>query len=202
MYKKGDFITLKSWEEITNGDMMIKDMFGFSKETWRSLQKTEHKLIDVVSRVFFYNSGLFYIIKDEKRNCYLHIPDRAVKIGYSLSKEEAIKRHRMMWEWMSDQSLEQKRIVSKQEAFEHFGWDKNGIEHCCWCCEYAEQYLKLSNRENLCSHCPLEWPNDRCTNNHNNGYYDEWFKCLYKNDYEKASLVAFEISKLYENMDI
>jgi len=202
MYKKGDFIILKSWGEITNGCMAIKDMFGFSKETWWSLQRTEHKIIDVVSRVFFYNSGLFYIIKDKKRNCYLHIPDRAVKIGYSLSKEEAIKRHRMMWEWMSEESLKQKRVVIKQEAFEHFGWDMDGIAHCCWCCEYAEQYLKLSNRENLCSHCPLEWPNGRCTNNHNNGYYDEWFKCLYKNDYEKASLIAFEISKLYENMDI
>lgn len=202
MYKKGDFIILKSWEEITHGDILIKDMFEFSKETWQSLQKTEHKVIDAVNRVFFYNSGLFYIIKDEKRNCYLHIPDKAVKIGYSLSKEEAIKRHRMMWKWMSEESIEQKRVVTKLDAFKHFGWNVNGIAHCCWCCDYAEQYIKVFTRDVSCIYCPLEWPNGGCVNDRGNGYYDEWLNCICKDDYEKASLMALEISELYENMDI
>lgn len=207
MYKKGDFIILKSWEEITHGDVLIKDMFGFNKTRWRSMQGIEYKVRDVENNIFVLESGPFsnvpfYIIKDEKRNCYLHIPDRAIKIGYPLSKEEAIKRHRMMWKWMSEESIEKKRVVTKLDAFKHFGWNVNGIANCCWCCEYAEQYLKLSNQENVCRYCPLEWPNGRCTSYLENGYYDKWFNCIGKNDYEKASLMALEISKLYENMYI
>lgn len=52
-----------------------------------------------------------------------------------LTKEEAIKRHRMLWNWIADETLRQKRFVTKWEAFAHFGWPD--ILNHCWCCEYS-----------------------------------------------------------------
>lgn len=202
MYKKGDFIILKSWEEITQGDRFLKEVYGFSKDVWQHLKSIEHQVTDVLSSYINFELATVYVIYDKKRNCWCYIPEKFVEAGYSLSKEEAIKRHRMMWKWLSEESLKHKRVIIKQEAFEHFGWDENEIAHCCWCCEYAEQHIKRPNRENPCNHCPLEWPNGGCTNSNDNGYYDEWFKCVCKNDYEKAASIALKISELYENMDV
>ena len=39
-----------------------------------------------------------------------------------LTKEEAIRRHRMMWEWIGYETLKRKECVDKRDAFKHFGW--------------------------------------------------------------------------------
>lgn len=204
MYKKGDFIILKSWEEITRGDQFLKEVYGFSKDVWQHLKNIEHNVTDVLSSYINFELATVYVIYDKKRNCWCYIPEKFVETGYSLSKEEAIKRHRMMWEWMSEQSLEQKKVVTKKDAFEHFGWDTNNVAHMCWCCEYAMQRntKKQITQDTVCINCPLEWPNERCSTGIDSGYYDIWIDDKNKNDYEMASLMALKISKLYENMDI
>lgn len=65
-----------------------------------------------------------------------------------LTKEEAIKRHREMWNYIADESEKQGRIITEKEAFEHFGWQESII--CdSWCCAYC----------NLnCTKCPIKWP--------------------------------------------
>ena len=45
-----------------------------------------------------------------------------------LTKEECVRRHRLLWNYVADQILEQKKVPwnYKEEAFEHFGWH-NGV---------------------------------------------------------------------------
>ena len=37
-----------------------------------------------------------------------------------LTKEEAIRRHRMMWEWIADETLKRKECVTETEALDFF----------------------------------------------------------------------------------
>ena len=64
------------------------------------------------------------------------------------TKDGMIQNHRVMYQWMSQQSLAQKRNVNEREALEHFGW--KGITLNMWGCEYSEH---------RCYKCPFAWPN-------------------------------------------
>ena len=65
------------------------------------------------------------------------------------TKDEMIQNHRTMYQWMSQQSLAQKRNVTEREALEHFDW-KGSVYHNMWGCEYSEH---------RCYKCPFNWPN-------------------------------------------
>lgn len=68
-----------------------------------------------------------------------------------LTKEEAIRRHRMMWEWIANETLRRHECVNKIDAFHHFGWFAEWpVEAWCWCCEYGEQF------KHACKHCPIK----------------------------------------------
>ena len=82
-----------------------------------------------------------------------------------LTKEKAIELHRKLWNYIADESEKQGRIISKKEAFEHFGWKY--VRNWCWCCRYTENKTWKINPEIviygslLCSsYCPLIWPQD------------------------------------------
>lgn len=67
----------------------------------------------------------------------------------TLTKEEAIRRHRMMWERIADETLKAKRCIGKEEVFDHFGWNIDEVDCACWCCEYTGI---------TCTKCPIKWP--------------------------------------------
>lgn len=67
-----------------------------------------------------------------------------------LTKEEAIKKHRRLWNYIADETLKQARCVTIAEAFEHFGWSYT-ICRRSWCCEYDYEH------DNNCTHCPIDW---------------------------------------------
>lgn len=104
----------------------------------------------------------------------------------NLSKQETIKRHRQMWNWIADESLKQKRCVRKSEVFEHFKWKKCWCY--CWCCEY-------SNSE--CARCPILWLTcEKCVDP--DSLYKEWINTCHNNNYLKASELAKQIANLPE----
>lgn len=88
----------------------------------------------------------------------------------NLTKEEVVKRHREMWNWIADETEKQNRVVIEEEAFAHFGWPLNAT-YKCWCCSYSLQKINknyigafpdlLGSR---CVYCPIGWPSGRCMN--------------------------------------
>ena len=108
-----------------------------------------------------------------------------------LTKEEAIRRHRLMWNWISEESIKRKRCMSKREAFEHFAWDY--VASYCWCCEFT---VKNPGERAWCQLCPLDWPEGECAKS---GLYKDLIDAKYKeNDYAKFSKLAKEIAELPE----
>ena len=125
-----------------------------------------------------------------------------------LTKEEAIRRHIMMWEWIADETLKRKEYVDKFDAFEHFGWDPRSVLSRCWCCEYASSI----DTNCICDHCPIKWPSKAtyglCTRFedgerilHGLGLYDLWNKSVERDDWRTAAYYALYISMLPERKD-
>lgn len=103
-----------------------------------------------------------------------------------LTKEEAIKRHRMLWNWIADETLRQKRFVTKREAFAHFGWPD--ILNHCWCCEYAAV---------SCRFCPINWGTGyECQSN--GSLFRLW---VTSRSYEDTAKYAREIANLPERKE-
>ena len=125
-----------------------------------------------------------------------------------LTKEEAIERHRLMWNWISEETLKQKRCVTKEEVFKHFGWPLT-VHSCCWCCEYVSSISYIGK----CDRCPLVWKiNDEemayCCDVYpilgsqsRNGWYSLWCDAYWGSEYERASYYAKRIAELPERKD-
>ena len=77
-----------------------------------------------------------------------------------LTREEAIRRHRLMWNWIADEEEKTHKPVTKMDAFDHFGWDQNILSKC-WCCEYTHEEVfrrrELFGKKKMCEFCPLDW---------------------------------------------
>ena len=77
-----------------------------------------------------------------------------------LTREEAIRRHRLMWNWIADEAEKTHKPVTKMDAFDHFGWDQNILSKC-WCCEYTHEEVfrrrELFGKKKMCEFCPLDW---------------------------------------------
>lgn len=107
-----------------------------------------------------------------------------------LTKEEAIKRHRMMWSWIADETLRIERKVKKSEAMRHFNWETMDVELCCWCCTYDSQISK--GEDAACLNCPIQWPGKEAQCN-------ELYSCWTRSeDYKKAADLAYRIANLSE----
>lgn len=119
----------------------------------------------------------------------------------TLTKEKAIRRHRMMWEWITNETLRRHECVDKLEAFKHFGWDPRFVNSMCWCCEYVGY---------KCYECPVKWPasngefsscmyiNKNSLSLCNYGLYILWRHCVKTHDWRTAAYYALYISMLPE----
>lgn len=75
-----------------------------------------------------------------------------------LTKEQAIKKHRNMWNWIADQYENRTGLLNKTECVDD-------LKHCyinmvlpeetidcdCFCCEYDRQF------GGVCERCQIEW---------------------------------------------
>lgn len=102
-----------------------------------------------------------------------------------LTKAQAIANHRKLWNWIAQTSIQEQRCVSKQEAFDHFGW--RPVKCSCWCCEYS---IRIYWRVYMCLRCPITscQPHFGC-----------WSKALKDNDYIAAARYAYQLAELPEN---
>lgn len=66
-----------------------------------------------------------------------------------MTREEAVKLHREMWRWIAAKSLEENRIVGREEFFKtHNVYPFMGE----FCCDYLDKIGEAS-----CEKCPLDW---------------------------------------------
>lgn len=139
-----------------------------------------------------------------------------------LTREEAICRHRLMWNWMADETEKTGEPISKSDAFKHFGWDRSKVLSSCWCCEwvYEKENLDLykDNLKSACFSCPLDWSNGEkkilkvnanCSKimsndgHMKNGLYDQWcFATRWGEDPIEASRLARIIANLPEKKEV
>ena len=120
----------------------------------------------------------------------------------NLSREDAIKNHRKMWNWIADETLKRGRPVSKIEYFDEIGMPEEIRPYFnCYCCEYD-----LNNNDEpgwWCKNCPVDWrtlpdklkrKNRICTKS----FYNKWE--IEKNraypDYKKCAKLARKIANL------
>lgn len=126
-----------------------------------------------------------------------------LKITRQLTKEKAIELHRQLWNYIADESERTGKIVSKSDAFYHFGWGYN-VQALCWCCQYCDFG---------CGKCPIEWPDGSCIAT-DTSLFNKWryakeriYMCLendevdYKKYLKRYIKYAREIANLPERKD-
>ena len=139
-----------------------------------------------------------------------------------LTREEAIRRHRLMWNWIADETEKTGEPIDKSDAFKHFGWDEYEVRSSCWCCEWVYSKWKWNldfdrvGYKLACSCCPLDWSNGEkkilkatCLTIMSNdghtkdGLYDQWcFETSLLGDPIKASKIARIIANLPEKKEV
>lgn len=108
-----------------------------------------------------------------------------------LTKEEAIKRHRMLWNYIADESERKGVPVSKYTAV-HKLWSSlpNFTPmNDCWACEASD----------TCNSCIIKWPGGDCGGPGNiKGLYVKWLRAYNRNDLKDYVSIAREIANLPE----
>lgn len=88
-----------------------------------------------------------------------------------MTKKEAVRKHRMMWNWIADQYEygSTKSVLDLKREFTRVNDPGVEIPSNCYCCMYAGRPESLSqaisgnlSRYN-CKRCPLEWPASKDT---------------------------------------
>lgn len=75
-----------------------------------------------------------------------------------LSKEEAIRKHREMWNWIADRIKERKRLVDVDELKqEYIDQHNESIFYDCYLCQYCIDKVKGNGWYGKCKYCPLDW---------------------------------------------
>ena len=120
-----------------------------------------------------------------------------------LTREQAIKEHRKLWNWIADETIGQEIKVEKWEYFSLFKFIQP--IHACYCCEYAKNVC-MSKSEDFsmgkrCQYCPIEWGEEsynQCVSEEiTNSYYSLWEECKSYN-YIIAANLARLIAELPE----
>lgn len=130
----------------------------------------------------------------------------------NISREEAIRKHREMWNWIAEQ-YENGDTVSacrlKQDFIKkYYPYDNPNSD--CYCCAYTETVLEPQCGGSLqnCKRCPLEWPSNQknlmCVYKTRSLITDGLYgRITYYTDpitavYKKAASIAREIANLPE----
>lgn len=133
----------------------------------------------------------------------------------NISREEAIRKHREMWNWIAEQyentlNEDDRPVTHLKKDFIKEHYPNDDPDSKCYCCEYAEKTLKpeLEKSEYICKRCPLEWPSTchelmcmhKTDDLNYDGLYEQimWQSHPYVANYKKAASIAREIANLPE----
>lgn len=103
----------------------------------------------------------------------------------------------MLWSWIAEETIKQNRVVSKEEAFYHFGWDLQ-TKCRCWCCQYVEGAGGLVN----CAKCPIVWGGVTNFCGISSSPYMQWRLCSIRKDAQGAAEASRVIANLPEKKEV
>lgn len=130
-------------------------------------------------------------------------------MSQNLTREQAITKHRQMWNWIADKTLIRKRRITKQEYFnENLGENEEQPLVNCYACQYsAEQSGIISFSDNICQFCPIDWnSNAHCLmclysdDSLSDNVFTLWQNTIIGN-WENAAELARQIAELPERME-
>ena len=106
-----------------------------------------------------------------------------------MTKQEAIKNHRVMWNWIADQIEYEKQVQFITMLKEKYitGNYEGYVKNNCFCCQYdCEHYKGVA-----CAACPIDWlPGDDCCTLYS--------ICWESTNYEEQAKYARQIANLPE----
>ena len=112
-------------------------------------------------------------------------------------REEAIKKHRAMWNWIAEQIENEECTMgigilkSKFLELQHDDTIDMKINNSCYLCCYSDSD---------CRNCPLVWPSDahdlKCEAGY--GLYKQCRMLFYENDWQLQAKLCREIANLPE----
>lgn len=99
-----------------------------------------------------------------------------------MTREEAIRKHREMWNWLADNPG-----MMKWDYLQKFDPEAT-LVHECYLCEYTDMD---------CTRCPLEWAGRDCPEE--GSLYNEWcYAVAGLEDYTRTAEIARQIAELPE----
>ena len=134
-----------------------------------------------------------------------------------LTKEECVRRHRLLWNYIADQILEQEEVpwnYYKEEAFEHFGWNVSigYMFSYCWACYYhSMKSLEIVDNPkcvrgigvNNCPYCLFNWSaakTNYCGNIHT--LFDQFMDAKLSNNWKEGARIARKIANMPVREDV
>lgn len=91
-----------------------------------------------------------------------------------LSKEEAIRKHREMWNWIADRIIERKRsVIIDNLKREYVEQHNETVLYSCYLCDYCID-MQGGVKFKKCKYCPLDWESG--------GDEDGLYQCLENHD--------------------
>ena len=116
-----------------------------------------------------------------------------------LSKEEAIRKHREMWNWIADRIMERKRpVIIDNLKREYVEQHNESISYNCYLCQYCVDKVGEYEYER-CKYCPLDWESSgdkyglyQCLDNNDEmGLYNKTTeKMVWEEQYELCKKIA------------
>lgn len=121
-------------------------------------------------------------------------------------REEAIRKHREMWNWIADRIMERKRSVIIDELKQEYVVQHNeDILYSCYLCDYCIGMLDDEECEERCKHCPLDWESSgdeyglyQCITNYEDNYIGLYDNVRRTKDWKNQYLYCRKIANLEE----
>lgn len=94
-----------------------------------------------------------------------------------LSREEAIKNHREMWNLIADRIKKRKNVQHIDGLKKEYIYKHNKEAYCdCYLCQYCIDKVSEGERHERCKYCPLDWES--------RGDKDGFYQCLVNGDFK------------------
>lgn len=162
----------------------------------KALNYVSAKLYDALPEL-----DIEFNVKLIEDNTHNEVVDYSIKRDEKiLTKEEAVKRHRELWnkiaELIKTNGLEEydyEVIKIKVSALRILGYNPYDIDECCWCCKYNNEHRFLG-----CKGCPIKWSTGQCSESE----FGEFFDAVEDEENEQLSYnIAIKIANLPERED-